>query len=135
MSRWLTFITAVLTTFCVACGSATPAAPPIPTAVVQSPPAVTTSRPVTIAPVVAAGATATSALASGSSAESQLTGQFANPLATIEDLDTLQIDLGRIAGVTNVTGSETTLTITYDASRVTPERLRQVLADLEHPIR
>lgn len=135
MRRLLSPLTVAYLTLCVGCGSATPPTPSILTQASQPAPAAATVRPVTVAPAATAAPTSSVSATGGASAGSQLTGQFTNPLATIEDLDPLQIELGRIAGVANVTGSETSLTITYDPSRVPPERLRQVLADLGHPLR
>lgn len=57
------------------------------------------------------------------------------PLSTLEDMDTIQIELGRLPGVTSVSGGEHSITISYDANRITPQRLHEVLANLRHPIR
>lgn len=127
LSRPLLVLGIVGTLLPAACSSA-PAASPGPTVAPVQNPAPATTRP-PASPTTAMSPTA------GPAARAELTGQFVNPLSTLEDMDTLQIELGRVPGITSVSGGEHSITITYDSSRITPERIRQVLTDLRHPIR
>jgi aerobic-type carbon monoxide dehydrogenase small subunit (CoxS/CutS family) len=60
---------------------------------------------------------------------------FVTPLGTIEVYDELALEIGRVPGVLGVSGSERTITVTWDASRLDEARVRQVLAQAGHPVR
>ena len=60
---------------------------------------------------------------------------FVTPLGTIEVYDELALEIGRVPGILGVSGSERTITVTWDASRLDEARVRQILAQAGHPVR
>lgn len=117
---------------CVVFAGCGPGAQPAatPTAGPASPPGAPT--PTVAAPRPAATPTAA---ASPAAAPAELRGQFADALSTVEDLQRIESELGRLPGVRSVSGSEASVTVAYDPGQITPERVRQALADMGHPIR
>lgn len=117
---------------CVVMAGCGPGAQPAatPTAGPASPPRAAT--PTVAAPRPAATPTAA---APPAAAPAELRGQFVDALSTLEDLQRIESDLGRLPGVRSVSGSEASVTVAYDPGQITPERVRQALADMGHPIR
>ena len=57
---------------------------------------------------------------------------FATPLGTIEDFDPLKSTLMKKDGITAVDGSERTIKITWDTSKLDETKVRGILSDLGH---
>jgi aerobic-type carbon monoxide dehydrogenase small subunit (CoxS/CutS family) len=90
-------------------------------------------EPVTYTARVATVTAAAPTAPTGPSASRQF--EFVTPLGTIEVYDELALELSRVAGILNVAGSERTITVTWDSSRLDEARVRQVLAQTGHPVR
>ena len=61
--------------------------------------------------------------------------QFVSSLGTIEVYDELALELKQTAGILGVAGSELTITITWDSSRLDEARVRQMLAQAGHAVK
>lgn len=61
--------------------------------------------------------------------------EFATPLGTIEVYDEIALEVGRAPGILGVSGSERTITVTWDTARMDEARVRQILAQAGHPVR
>jgi aerobic-type carbon monoxide dehydrogenase small subunit (CoxS/CutS family) len=86
------------------------------------------------APLISVDAPATaSAAATGQSASKQF--EFATALGTIEQYDELSLELKQRPGILDVSGSERTITPVWDSGRLDEARVRQILAELGHPVR
>jgi len=85
------------------------------------------------APLVAAAATRPETAPAGPTVSRQFV--FATPLGTIEVFDELALDLKERPGIVGVSGSERTITITWDPARLDEARVRQILAEAGHPVR
>ena len=84
------------------------------------------------APVLAiVTATATAPTATGTSKEFT----FATPFATIEDFDTFVEPLKKRDGIVNISGSERTITVTWDPGKLNEQQVRDLLASLGHAVR
>jgi aerobic-type carbon monoxide dehydrogenase small subunit (CoxS/CutS family) len=85
------------------------------------------------APLIAAE----EAEATSAEVENAVSGRFEyiSPMGTIEEFDDLALELRQVPGVVRVSGSERTITIVWDPSRLDEARLRQVLAELGYPVR
>ena len=57
---------------------------------------------------------------------------FATPLGTIEDFDPLKATLMKKDGITAVDGSERTIKITWDTSKLDEAKVRGILSDVDH---
>lgn len=60
--------------------------------------------------------------------------QFATALGTIEDYDDLALELRQRPGIVSVSGSERTVTVTWDPARLDEAGVRRILAELGHPV-
>jgi hypothetical protein len=60
--------------------------------------------------------------------------RFVNQLSTPEEIDEIGTVLKDDRGVLDVFGDERTITIGYDPSRITPDRVRQLLGNARHPV-
>jgi len=84
------------------------------------------------APVLAiVTATVTAPTATGTSKEFT----FASPFATIEDFDTFVEPLKKRDGIINISGSERTITVTWDPGKLNEQQVRDLLASLGHAVR
>ena len=61
--------------------------------------------------------------------------EFVTPLGTIEQFDELAVELKQKPGILGVSGSERTITPAWDPARLDEARVRQLLAELGHPVR
>ena len=61
--------------------------------------------------------------------------EFARPLGTIEQFDELAIELRDRAGIVSVSGTERTVTPTWDPRQLDEARVRQILAELGFAVR
>jgi aerobic-type carbon monoxide dehydrogenase small subunit (CoxS/CutS family) len=61
--------------------------------------------------------------------------QFVSPLGTIEDYDDLASELIAVPGIVDVSGTERTITPTWDPARLDEARVRQILAESGHAVR
>lgn len=61
--------------------------------------------------------------------------EFVTPLGTIEQFDELSLELTQRPGILGVSGSERTITITWDPARLDETKVRQMLAETGHPVR
>jgi aerobic-type carbon monoxide dehydrogenase small subunit (CoxS/CutS family) len=61
--------------------------------------------------------------------------EFVNPLGTIEQLDELSLELTRRPGIVGASGSERTVTIEWDASKIDEAQVRKILTESGHPVR
>jgi hypothetical protein len=59
---------------------------------------------------------------------------FVTQLSTAEEGDDIQRALHDVEGILSIRGDEFGLTITYDPKIITPEELRQKLAQIGHPV-
>ncbi len=60
---------------------------------------------------------------------------FASPFATIEDFDTFVEPLKKRDGIINISGSERTITVTWDPGKLTEQQVRDLLSSLGHAVR
>jgi aerobic-type carbon monoxide dehydrogenase small subunit (CoxS/CutS family) len=79
-----------------------------------------------VQPAVTAGAPAT-----GQSKEFE----FATPLATIEEFDPVASPIRQRPGIQEVSGSERTITIRWDPSKLDESGVRQILTETGHPVK
>jgi aerobic carbon-monoxide dehydrogenase small subunit len=89
---------------------------------------------VLLAPAVqaqAAPAAAAAAAPAGVSKEFE----FATPLATIEEFEPLAAPIKEKAGVLEVSGSERTITIKWDPSKLDEAGVRKILTEAGHPLK
>jgi aerobic-type carbon monoxide dehydrogenase small subunit (CoxS/CutS family) len=61
--------------------------------------------------------------------------EFVTALGTIEVYDEIALELKQAPGVVDVAGSERTITVTWDASRLDETSVRWMLAQAGHPVR
>lgn len=61
--------------------------------------------------------------------------EFVNQLSTAEEGEDIEIALHDVEGILSVRGDEFGLTITYDPDTITPDELRQRLAQIGHPVK
>ncbi len=61
--------------------------------------------------------------------------EFATALGTIEDYDDLALELGQRPGILDVSGTERTITPSWDPTQLDETRVRQILEELGHPVR
>ena len=61
--------------------------------------------------------------------------EFSAALGTIEELDELSLELGQRPGILDVSGTERTITPTWDPTRLDEARVRQILEELGHSVR
>jgi aerobic-type carbon monoxide dehydrogenase small subunit (CoxS/CutS family) len=74
------------------------------------------------------------ALADGSATASRQF-EFATPLGTIEVYDEIALELKQTPGIVEVSGSERTITVTWDPARLDEARVRRLLTQTGHPVR
>lgn len=74
-----------------------------------------------------------SAAPAGGSASKQF--EFVTPLGTIEQFDELSLELKQRPGILGVSGSERTITLVWDPTRLDETKVRQILAEAGHPVR
>jgi hypothetical protein len=79
-----------------------------------------------VQPAVTAGAPAT-----GQTKEFE----FATPLATIEEFDPVAAPIRQRPGILEVSGSERTITIRWDPSKLDESGVRQILTETGHPVK
>jgi allophanate hydrolase subunit 1 len=60
---------------------------------------------------------------------------FATPFATIEDFDTFVEPLKKREGIVNISGSERTITVTWDPGKLNEQQVRDLLSSLGHAVR
>ena len=60
--------------------------------------------------------------------------QFVTALGTIEQYDDLALDLRRRPGILRVSGSERTITLTWDPARLDEADVQRILAESGHPV-
>jgi hypothetical protein len=84
------------------------------------------------APLLAA-AVISAPVASAASASREF--EFVTPLNTIELLDALAVELKQKPGLLDVSGSERTVTVTWDSAKLDETRVRQVMAETGHPVK
>jgi aerobic-type carbon monoxide dehydrogenase small subunit (CoxS/CutS family) len=85
------------------------------------------------APLVVAATLAVAAAPAGAAASRQF--EFAVPLNTIELLESYAGELKQRPGILEVSGSERTITVVWDSSRLDETRVRQLLAETGHPVK
>ena len=61
--------------------------------------------------------------------------EFARPLGTIEQFDELAVELRERSGIVSVSGTERTITPTWDPRQLDEARVRQILAELGFAVR
>jgi len=61
--------------------------------------------------------------------------EFATPLGTIEQFDELSLELKQRPGILGVSGTERTITPTWDPARLDEAGVRRMLAEGGHPVR
>jgi aerobic-type carbon monoxide dehydrogenase small subunit (CoxS/CutS family) len=61
--------------------------------------------------------------------------EFASPLSTIEEFEPLAGPIKQKPGIVDVTGSQLTITVKWDPSRVDEAGVRKYLADAGHPVK
>lgn len=120
-----------------ACASGTTVAP-----TATSAPATATSAPApaaaTSAPATATSAPATATLAPQNTPEAageEVTFQFANPLATIEELEDISSLLHNVEGILSVEGNEKNITIMYDPAITDVDKLMQTMETIGFPVK
>ena len=59
---------------------------------------------------------------------------FVTALSTIEEFDDLALELGQRPGILDVSGTERTVTPTWDPTRLDETRVRQILEELGFPV-
>ena len=85
------------------------------------------------APFIAAEALVSSAAPAGQGASKQF--EFATALGTIEQFDDLALDLKGKPGILGVSGTERTIVVTWDSTKLDEAKVRQMLAESGHPAR
>lgn len=85
------------------------------------------------APLLAAATLAVASTPAGASASRQF--EFAIALSTIELMDSYASDLKQRPGVLDVSGSERTITVVWDSTKLDEARVRQLLADTGHAVK
>ncbi|HEY0583789.1 MAG TPA: (2Fe-2S)-binding protein [Chloroflexota bacterium] len=85
----------------------------------------------TLAPVAAAPANTSAAQVAGTSKEFE----YVQALPTIEEYEPLASVVKQKAGVIEVTGSERTITVKWDPSKVDEAGVRKYLTDAGHPVK
>ena len=85
------------------------------------------------APLLAASAVETSAAPAGNAVSRQF--EFVTPLGTIEQFDDLASELKQRPGIVGVSGTERTVTPTWDPARLDEAGVRRILAETGHPVR
>jgi aerobic-type carbon monoxide dehydrogenase small subunit (CoxS/CutS family) len=60
---------------------------------------------------------------------------FVTPFTTIEDFDTFVEPLKKREGITNISGSERTIAVTWDPGKLTEQQVRDLLSSLGHAVR
>lgn len=85
------------------------------------------------APLIAAEALVSSAVPAGQGASKQF--EFSTALGTIEQFDDLALDLKGKPGIIGVSGSERTITVTWDSTKLDEAKVRQMLAESGHAVR
>jgi allophanate hydrolase subunit 1 len=61
--------------------------------------------------------------------------EYVTPLATIEEFEPMASPLRTKPGILDVTGSERTITIKWDPSKIDEAGVRKMLADAGHPVK
>jgi len=61
--------------------------------------------------------------------------EFVTPLGTIEQFDELSLELTRRPGVVGASGSERTVMIEWDTSKIDEAQVRKILNESGHPVR
>jgi len=86
-----------------------------------------------VAPLIAAEEVAVSAEPMGGAVSKQF--EFVTPLTTIEQFDDLSLELKQKPGIVGVSGSERTVTPSWDPSKLDETRVRQILAETGHAVK
>ena len=60
---------------------------------------------------------------------------FSSPLATIEEFEPMASPLKQKPGILEVTGSERTITVKWDPSKIDEAGVRKLLTDSGHPVK
>jgi hypothetical protein len=60
--------------------------------------------------------------------------QFVTALGTIEQYDDLALEIRQRAGILRVSGSERTITLSWDPARLDEAAVRRILSELGHPV-
>ena len=61
--------------------------------------------------------------------------EFVNQLSTAEEGEDIEMALHDVEGILSIRGDEFGLTITYDPDIITPDEVRQALAQIGHPVK
>jgi len=85
------------------------------------------------APLVAAATLTVASAPASASASRQF--EFAIALSTIELMDSYASDLKQRPGILDVSGSERTITVVWDSTKLDEARVRQLLADTGHAVK
>ena len=118
----------------VACSGGTTVAPPATSAPIQ---ATATSAPAQ-ATATSAPAQATATLAPQNTPEAtdeEVSFQFVNALATIEELEDISSLLHDVEGVLSVEGTEKNITIMYDPAITDVNKLMQTMEAIGFPVK
>jgi len=84
-----------------------------------------------MAPAAQAAPAAAAAPAAGTAKQFE----FATPLATIEEFEPLAGTIKEKAGILEVSGSECTITVKWDPSKLDEAAVRKILTDTGHPVK
>jgi aerobic-type carbon monoxide dehydrogenase small subunit (CoxS/CutS family) len=85
------------------------------------------------APVLVEAAKPAAAPAGAGVATDSKSFEFATPLGTIEDFDPIALQIKAKDGIVDVSGSERTITIKWDKSKLDEAKVRDILTALGHP--
>ena len=85
------------------------------------------------APLIAAETLVTSAAPAGATASKQF--EFATALGTIEQFDDIARELKGKPGIVNIAGTERTINVTWDSTKLDEAKVRQMLAESGHAVR
>lgn len=97
-------------------------------------PPATTSRSPAQTPAPAATPTSAPAATSTSAGET-ITLEFTSTLSTVEEMDHIRDLLQDTEGILAITGTEVSITITYDPNILTVEDLRGKLEEIGYPVK
>ena len=115
------------------CGGATTSPPTVIQMTATRPPSADTPAPPTVTSV---SPTETSPPeASPTSAGTRVTFEFVSTLSTVEEVDHIKGLLEDTEGILAITGTEVSITITYDPNILTVEALRTKMEQIGYPVK
>lgn len=123
------------------CGGGTTSPPTVIQMTATRPPSADTPVPPTVTSVSPTDTSSPEASpmptpeASPTSAETKVTFEFVSTLSTVEEVDHIKGLLEDTEGILAITGTEVSITITYDPNILTVEALRTKMEQIGYPVK